>query len=79
MAVVSIPFAFVQRPLLLVVAFTILGSLFIPFLAATLLYLNSRVRWPSPVAHNSTATNIVLAFVLILFLILGAIEIRHFF
>ncbi len=79
MALVSIPFAFVQRPLLMVIAFTILGSLFIPFLAATLLYLNNRVRWPSPVAHNNVPTNIVLGSVLLLFLVLGAIESQRIF
>ncbi len=41
MAVASVPFAFLNRPLLIVIAFTVLGSLFIPFLAATLLYLNT--------------------------------------
>ncbi len=79
MAIVSIPFAFLHRPLLLVVAFTILGSLFIPFLAATLLYLNNGVRWSSPIAHNSAATNIVLASVLLFFLVFGAKEIQHLF
>ena len=40
-----IPFAFTGQPLQVIVAYTIVGSLFVPFLAATLLYLNNRVKW----------------------------------
>jgi Mn2+/Fe2+ NRAMP family transporter len=76
MALAAVPFAFVRRPLFLVVAFTILGSFFIPFLAATLLHLNNRVPWKSAIPHNRTVTNIVLAFVLLVFAIVGVIEIR---
>lgn len=79
MALAAVPFAFMRRPLLLVVAFTILGSLFIPFLAATLLYLNNRVRWTSPVTHNRPLTNIALACVLLVFVVVGAIEVLSLF
>jgi Mn2+/Fe2+ NRAMP family transporter len=75
MALAAVPFAFVRRPLFLVVAFTILGSLFVPFLAATLLQLNNRVPWPAAIRHNRPMTNVVLAFVLLVFLIVGAIEV----
>lgn len=74
-ALVSIPFAFAQRPLLLVVTFTVIGSLFIPFLAGTLLYLNNRVPWPSALGHNRTAANAVLISILMLFLAVAAWEI----
>jgi hypothetical protein len=79
MALAAVPFAFMRRPLLLVVAFTILGSLFIPFLAATLLYLNNRVPWTSQITHNRPLTNIVLACVLLVFLVVGAIEVWSLF
>ena len=79
MAAVAVPFAFMRRPLLLVVAFTILGSLFIPFLAATLLYLNNRVPWPSSIGHNRVVTNIVLGVLLLFFVMLGGIAIRNLF
>jgi hypothetical protein len=75
MALVSVPFAFLDRPLLVVVMFTVLGSLFIPFLAATLLYLNKRVPWPGPIRPNHIATNAVLILVLLLFVVVGAREI----
>lgn len=79
MALASVPFAFVNRPLLIVVAFTILGSLFIPFLAATLLYLNNRVRWSTAVPHNRIVSNAVLVIVLVVFLIIAILEVRALF
>jgi len=75
MALASVPFAFTERPLFVIVAFTVIGSLFIPFLAATLLYLNNRVPWPSAIRHNHAVTNAVLILVLLLFLIVGGWEI----
>jgi Mn2+/Fe2+ NRAMP family transporter len=69
-----LPFAFLGQPLLVIVAYTIIGSLFIPFLAATLLYLNNRVRWTSPVAHNHWTTNALLVAILLLFAAVGAQE-----
>ncbi|NIM01387.1 MAG: hypothetical protein GTN89_11190 [Acidobacteria bacterium] len=35
----------IGRPVLLVVIYSVMGALFIPFLAATLLFLNGRRRW----------------------------------
>lgn len=75
MALASVPFAFVDRPLLIVIAFTVLGSLFIPFLAVTLLYLNNRVAFSPPLRSNRLATNIVLSLIVVLFLVVGALEI----
>jgi Mn2+/Fe2+ NRAMP family transporter len=73
--VVPIPFAFIDQPLIIIRTFTIVGSLFIPFLAATLLYLNNfRIPEASGVPKNSALTNVVLAFALILFAIVGASE-----
>ena len=79
MALVSVPFAFLGRPLLVVVAFTVLGSLFIPFLAATLLYLNNRVPWDASIPHNHATTNVVLVLVLLLFLAIGLMEVAALF
>ena len=75
MALASVPFAFLDRPLLIVIAFTVLGSLFIPFLAATLLYLNNRIAFPPPLRPNRLASNLVLALIVVLFLIVGGLEI----
>jgi Mn2+/Fe2+ NRAMP family transporter len=71
--IVPIPFAFVDQPLIIIRTFTIVGSLFIPFLAATLIYLNNfQIPPASGVPKNSLLTNIVLVFALALFAIVGA-------
>jgi Mn2+/Fe2+ NRAMP family transporter len=70
-----LPFAFTQRPVAIIVAYTIIGSLFVPFLAATLLYLNNRVTWTAPVPHNHWLTNVVLIAILALFVAVGAQEV----
>jgi Mn2+/Fe2+ NRAMP family transporter len=73
--IVPIPFAFIDQPLIIIRTFTIVGSLFIPFLAATLLYLNNyRIPANSGVPKNSVLTNVVLVFALILFALVGAAE-----
>jgi len=72
---VPIPFAFIDQPLIIIRTFTIVGSLFIPFLAATLLYLNNfRIPQGGGVPKNSALTNAVLLFALILFAVVGASE-----
>ena len=77
MALASVPFAFLGSPLVIVVAFTILGSFFIPFLAGTLLYLNQRTAFAPPLGKNRLATNIVLGLIIILFAIVGPVEITE--
>ena len=71
---VPIPFAFTGRPIAIIVTYTIVGSLFVPFLAATLLYLNNKVAWTEPVPKNSLITNLLLIAILALFVIVGAQE-----
>jgi Mn2+/Fe2+ NRAMP family transporter len=71
------PFAFVRRPLFIIVTYTIVGSLFIPFLAATLLYLNNRVKWNAAVPHNAWTTNALLFLILALFVGVGVQEIMN--
>jgi Mn2+/Fe2+ NRAMP family transporter len=70
-----LPFAFIRRPLVIIVTYTIVGSLFVPFLAATLLYLNNRVRWTAPVPRNHWTTNALLVVILAMFLVVGAQEV----
>jgi Mn2+/Fe2+ NRAMP family transporter len=74
-SLVPIPFAFTGRPIAVIVTYTVVGSLFVPFLAATLLYLNNRVAWTSRVPHNHWATNVLLVLILGLFLVVGAQEV----
>jgi len=72
---VPLPFAFVGRPLFIIVTYTIVGSLFIPFLAATLLYMNTRIVWTTPVPRNHWTTNVLLVVILVLFVTVGIQEI----
>jgi Mn2+/Fe2+ NRAMP family transporter len=74
-----IPFAFVGRPLFIIVTYTIVGSLFLPFLAATLLWLHRRARWDERVPRNGWITTALLVLVLLLFLAIGFREIREAF
>jgi Mn2+/Fe2+ NRAMP family transporter len=78
-ALVPIPFAFTGRPLVIIVIYTVVGSLFVPFLAATLLYLNNRVAWTAAVPRNHWTTNLVLVAILTLFAIIGAQEVMNTF
>jgi len=71
---VPIPFAFTGRPIGIIIVYTVVGSLFVPFLAATLLYLNNRVRWSGAVPHNGWASNVLLWVILALFAAIGVRE-----
>jgi Mn2+/Fe2+ NRAMP family transporter len=71
-----LPFAFTGQPLTVVVVYTIIGSLFVPFLAATMLYLNNRVSWgDSAVPKNAAMTNVLLAVILLLFVVVCGQEV----
>ena len=72
---VPLPLAFTGSPLSIIVIYTIVGSMFVPFLAATLLYLNNRVRWTEPVPRNHWTTNALLLIILSLFVFVGAQEV----
>ncbi|MFA5630493.1 MAG: Nramp family divalent metal transporter [Porticoccaceae bacterium] len=64
---------FLDQPFLLIVSYGVLGSLFMPFLAVTLLFLmNSRRldrQW-----RNGPLSNLLLGFTCVLFLVLGIHE-----
>ena len=74
-SLVPLPLAFTGAPLLVIVTYTVIGSLFVPFLAGTLLYLNNKVDWADKdVPKNAMTTNVLLAAILVLFLFVGAQE-----
>ena len=76
---VAIPLAFVGRPLFLLVTYTVVGSFFIPFLAATLLYLNNRITWNSPLESNGWGANVVMVLILIFFFAVGVTDVINAF
>ena len=72
---VPLPFAFTGQPIQVVITYTIVSSLFVPFVAATLLYLNNRVQWSDNVPRNGTFTNLLLIAILVLFAMVGYQEV----
>lgn len=64
----------VERPVAIVLLYTIVGALFMPFLAATLLYMNSREKWVGSL-KNGMVTNGLLILALALFLYLSVSQI----
>ena len=74
---VPMAFAFTGQPIQVIVVYTIVGSVFVPFLAATLLYLNNRVAWTSAVPKNGWAVNSLLVVILGLFVVIWIDEIRR--
>ena len=74
-----LPFAFMRSPLVIIVVYTIVGSMFVPFLAATLLYLNNRVAWAAPIPRNRWTTNLLLVLILALFVVVGVQEVMNRF
>ena len=74
-SLVPLPLAFTGAPLLVIVTYTVIGSLFVPFLAGTLLYLNNKVDWAdTDVPKNALWTNLLLVAILVLFVVVGAQE-----
>ncbi len=67
-----------ERPVFIVILYTIVGALFMPFLAGTLLYMNSRKRWVGNL-RTGKILNVLLALALILFLYLSGQQILEFF
>ncbi len=57
----------IEKPVGLIVFYAVIGALFMPFLAATLLYMNSRRDWVGEEFRNGWVTNVLLVLSLILF------------
>jgi len=78
MTLAPIPLLFLDKPVWLVVIYAALGSLFMPFLAGTLLVLNNRRALVGNL-RNGWWANSFLALSLALFLYLGFTTIRSRF
>ena len=66
LAIPPILLLFVGKPVWIIILYAVAGAFFMPFLAMTLLYLNSRFHWLKEY-KNSLITNIILAMSLIIF------------
>ena len=62
---------FLKKPFLIIILYSVLGALFMPFLAGTLLYMNSKKKWVGENMCNSILTNFLLLISIILFGYLG--------
>lgn len=67
LSVPTIALLYFERPVAVVVVYSVLGALFMPFLAATLLYMNRRVDWIGAKLRNRRAGNWSLVACLALF------------
>ena len=80
LAVSGVVFAFVNRPLMLIVGYTIVASLIVPFIAAVLLYLGTKAHALRPVATGRRyILNCILLLILVLFLVAAFREILRLF
>jgi len=70
LTIASISALVIQRPVWLVFAYTVVGSLFFPFVVSTLLWLNNSTRVVRA-ARNGLAINAVLSAALLLYLYLA--------
>ncbi len=66
-----------QRPVFVIVVYAAVGSLFMPFLAGTLLYMNSRADWVGLDMRSGWITNALLALGILLFGYLGWVEVAR--
>ena len=72
MTLASISTLYLQRPVWLIFVYTVVGSLFFPFVISTLLWMNNKPGWVSPSLRNRSTSNTVLILGLLLFVYLGA-------
>jgi Mn2+/Fe2+ NRAMP family transporter len=63
----SIPLLFFQKPVLIIIIYSVIGAMFMPFLAGTLLYMNSKSEWVGKELVNKVPSTLVLIISLLLF------------
>jgi Mn2+/Fe2+ NRAMP family transporter len=68
-----------ERPVAVILVYAAVGSLFMPFLAGTLLYMNSRTDWVGREMASGWITNGLLVLVIVLFGYLGWVQIARMF
>ncbi|UCD38543.1 MAG: divalent metal cation transporter, partial [Fidelibacterota bacterium] len=77
LAIVPMVLLLADNPVWVVVAYAIVGALFMPFLAATLLVMNSRRDWLGAL-KSGRLINVLLAAALALFIYLAVAELVRF-
>ncbi len=74
LAIPPITLLYFQKPVWLIMIYSIAGALFMPFMAITLLWLNNNKKWVTK-DKNSLITNILLVLTLCLFAYLAILEV----
>ncbi len=69
---------FMGKPVWIVILYAVAGAFFMPFLALTLLYLNSKITWLKEY-KNSVVTKIILVISLLIFAFLMINQILNYF
>lgn len=69
---------FVQKPVGLIVLYAVIGALFMPFLAGSLLWMNNHPRWMPAPLRNRWPSNATLTLCLLLFLWLSFRALRTY-
>ena len=76
LAIPPIVLLYFQKPVWLILAYSVIGALFMPFLAVTLIWINNKKEWIKS-NHNSLIINILLGLSLCLFVYLLIMELIH--
>jgi Mn2+/Fe2+ NRAMP family transporter len=74
MTLAALSTVFLQRPVWLIFVYTVIGSLFFPFVIATLLWMNTRSSLITEKLRNRAAVNVILTLALLLYVYLGIRE-----
>lgn len=74
MTAAAISTVLLQRPVWLIFVYTVVGSLFFPFVISTLLWMNTRSSLVTRQLRNRATVNVVLTLALLLYVYLGVRE-----
>jgi Mn2+/Fe2+ NRAMP family transporter len=71
LCILPLSLLFLEKPVAVIILYAAIGSLFMPFLAGTLLYMNSKREWVGESMRSGWITNGILILCLVLFGYLG--------
>jgi hypothetical protein len=74
MTLAALSTVLLQRPVWLIFVYTVVGSLFFPFVISTLLWMNTRSSLITKQFRNGTVVNVLLTLALLLYAYLGVRE-----
>lgn len=78
LAIPPIIILYFQKPVWLIMTYSIIGAFFMPFLAISLIWLNNKKEWIRR-DHNSLLMNVLLILIVCLFVYLAVVELGKLF